>query len=301
MQLELKRACLQEAIFKAELCQLVHFTRDDIRGDGDDALAAKSHDGGGGAVVAAPDGEARRAEVEGVLNEVEVVARLLDTGNVRMLGKRLIGLRRAADACAGGNVVEDDRNVDRVRNGGEMLHKTALRGLVVVRRDGEQRIDARALRGFGERNGGRGAVRAAARDDGHAAVDGAHAALNERHALIVAQRRGLAGCAADDDGVGAALNLALDETVEGFEIDTVAAKRCDDSDGAAGEDAGFHKGLLSMTLDRQNGRGERRPKRDTVLLESRGKLSYNVKYDSYGYVQSGAERSLLQNWLWRIL
>ena len=182
-----------------------------------------------------------------------------------------------------------------------MLHKAALRGFVVVRRDGEQRVDARALRGFGERDGGRGAVRAAARDDRHAAVDGAHAALNERHALIVAQRRGLAGCAADDDGVGAALNLALDETVEGFEIDTVAAKRCDDSDGAAGKHTGFHKGLLSMTLDRQNGRGERRPKRDTVLLESRGKLSYNVKYDSYGYVQPGAERSLLQNWLWRIL
>ena len=74
MQLELKRACLQEAIFKAELCQFVHFAWDDICGDGDDALAAKSHDGGGGAVVAAPDGEARRAEVEGVLNEVEVVA-----------------------------------------------------------------------------------------------------------------------------------------------------------------------------------------------------------------------------------
>ena len=106
-----------------------------------------------------------------------------------------------------------------------MLHKAALRGFVVVRRDGEQRVDARALRGFGERNGGRGAVCAAARDDRHAAVDGAHAALNERHALIVAQRRGLAGCAADDDGVGAALDLALDETVEGFEIDTVAAKR----------------------------------------------------------------------------
>ena len=279
----------------------MHFTRDDIRGDGDDALAAKSHDGGGGAVVTAPNGEARRAEVEGVLNEVEVVARLLDTGNVRMLGKRLIGLRRAADACARGDIVEDDRNVDRVRNGGEMLHKTALRGLVVVRRDGEQRVDARALRGFGERNGGRGAVCAAARDDRHAAVDGAHAALNERHALIVAQRRSFAGRAADDDGVGAALNLALDETVEGFEIDTVAAKRCDDSDGAAGKHTGFHKGLLSMTFDRQNGRGERRPKRDTVLLESRGKLSYNVKYDSYGYVQPGAEQSLLQNWLWRIL
>ena len=63
VQLELKRACLQEAIFKAELRQLVHFAWDNIRGDGDDALAAKSHDGGGGAVVAAPDGEARRAEV----------------------------------------------------------------------------------------------------------------------------------------------------------------------------------------------------------------------------------------------
>ena len=255
MQLELKRACLQEAIFKAELCQFVHFAWDDICGDGDDALAAKSHDGGGGAVVAAPDGEARRAEVEGVLNEVEVVAGFLDADNVRVLGKRLIGLHRAADACARGDIVEDDGNIDRVSDGGKMLHKAALRGFVVVRRDGEQRVDARALRGFGERNGGRGAVRAAARNDGHAAVDGAHAALNERHALIVAQRRGLAGRAADDDGVGAALDLALDETVEGFEIDTVAAKRCDDSDGAAGKDAGFHKGLLSMTLDRQNGRG----------------------------------------------
>ena len=172
-----------------------------------------------------------------------------------MLGKRLIGLRRAADACAGGNVVEDDRNVDRVRNGGEMLHKTALRGLVVVRRDGEQRVDARTLRGPGERDRGRGAVRAAARNDGHTAVDGAHAALDERHALVVAQRRSFAGRATDDDGVGAALDLTLNETVEGFEIDTVAAKRCDDSDGAAGKHTGFHKGLLSMTLDRQNGKG----------------------------------------------
>ena len=279
----------------------MHFTRDNIRGDGDDALAAERHDGGGGAVIAAPDGEVRRAEVEGVLNKIEVVAGFLDAGNVRMLGECLICLRRAADACAGGNVVEDDRNVDRVRNGGEMLHKTALRGLVVVRRDGEQRVDARTLRGPGERDRGRGAVCAAARNDGHTAVDGAHAALDERHALVVAQRRSFAGRATDDDGVGAALDLTLNETVEGFEIDIVAAKRCDDSDGAAGKHTGFHKGLLSMTLDRQNGKRERRPKRDTVLLESRGKLSYNVKYDSYGYVQPGAERSLLQNWLWRIL
>ena len=35
VQLELKRACLQEAIFKAELRQLVHFAWDNIRGDGD--------------------------------------------------------------------------------------------------------------------------------------------------------------------------------------------------------------------------------------------------------------------------
>ena len=248
----------------------MHFTRDNIRGDGDDALAAERHDGGGGAVIAAPDGEVRRAEVEGVLNKIEVVARLLDTGNVRMLGKRLIGLRRAADACARGDIVEDDGNIDRVSDGGEMLHKTALRGFVVVRRDGEQRVDARALRGFGERNGGRGAVRAAARDDGHAAVDGAHAALNERHALIVAQRRSFAGCAADDDGVGAALNLALDETVEGFEIDTVAAKRRDDGDGAAGKHTGFHKGLLSMTLDRQNGRGGGGQKEIQFCLKAEG-------------------------------
>ena len=219
----------------------MHFTRDDIRGDGDDALAAKSHDGGGGAVVAAPDGEARRAEVEGILNKIEVVAGFLDADNVRMLGECLICLHRAADACARGDIVEDDGNIDRVSDGGKMLHKAALRGFVVVRRDGEQRVDARALRGFGERNGGRGAVRAAARDDRHAAVDGAHAALDERHALIVAQRRSFAGRATDDDGVGAALDLTLNETVEGFEIDTVAAKRCDDSDGAAGKDAGFHK------------------------------------------------------------
>ena len=219
----------------------MHFTRDDIRGDGDDALAAKSHDGGGGAVVTAPDGEARRAEVEGVLNKIEVVAGFLDADNVRMLGECLICLHRAADACARGDIVEDDGNIDRVSDGGKMLHKAALRGFVVVRRDGEQRVDARALRGFGERDGGRGAVRAAARDDGHAAVDGAHAALNERHALIVAQRRGLAGCAADDDGVGAALDLTLNKAVKGVEVDAAGAERRDDGDGAAGEDAGFHK------------------------------------------------------------
>ena len=47
MQLELKRACLQEAIFKAELCQFVHFAWDDICGDGDDALAAQTVKSGG--------------------------------------------------------------------------------------------------------------------------------------------------------------------------------------------------------------------------------------------------------------
>ena len=128
----------------------MHFARGNVGGDGDDTLAAECHDSGCRAVVAAPDGEVRRAEVEGVLNEVEVVARLLDTGNVRMLGKRLIGLRRAADACAGGNVVGDDRDMYRSGDCAVVGKQTLRRGLVVVGGDDQQTATPRrsAARAF---------------------------------------------------------------------------------------------------------------------------------------------------------
>ena len=153
----------------------------------------------------------------------------------------MIGLHRAAHTCARGDVIEDHRDIRCIGDGGKMAHKPALRGLVVVRRDGEQRVDARALCGFGECDGGGGAVCAAARDDRDAMVHGAHAALNERHALIEAQRRGLAGRAADDDGVGAAAELPFDKTFEGGKIHRAVPKGGDDGHGAAGKYGCFHK------------------------------------------------------------
>ena len=184
MQPDLELGGLLKASGKAELRQLVHFARDDVGGDGDDALAAERHDGGRGRIVAAPEGKVRRTEVQRLLNEVKVVACLLDAHDVRVRGELLIGLRRAAYSGARGDVVEDERDVDRVGNGGKMAHKAVLRGFVVVWRDGEQRIGAGLLRGAREGDGRGGAVCAAACDDGHAMVDDAHAALDERAALF---------------------------------------------------------------------------------------------------------------------
>ena len=158
-----------------------------------------------------------------------------------MLGELLIGLSRAADAGARGDIVENERDLNCVGDDGKMAYKAVLRGFVVVRRDGEQRVNAGTLRGFGKRDRGGGVVCAAACDDGNAAVDDAHAAFDECHALVIVQRCGFSGRAADNDGVGAALDLTLNKAVKGVEVDAAGAERRDDGDGAAGEDAGFHK------------------------------------------------------------
>jgi hypothetical protein len=48
------------------------------------------------------------------------------------------------------DVVEHHRQADSVRDGGEMPDQAGLRGLVVVRRDDQQAVRARLLRGPGQ-------------------------------------------------------------------------------------------------------------------------------------------------------
>jgi len=76
----------------------------------------------------------------------EVVIRLLDGPNSRDRGELDDRLRLDVDHDARGDVVGDDRPVADVGDRPEVLDDAARRGLVVVRRDDQERVDAKLVR-----------------------------------------------------------------------------------------------------------------------------------------------------------
>ena len=157
---------------------------------------------------------------------LEVVVRLLhraDVLDLRQLGDRL-GLD--VDDDAAGNVVDDDRLVG-VR--GDLLnvaHDRALRRLVVVRGDDEERVDAELVRLLRELRGVVRVIRARAGDDGCAAADSLHGGGEELELLVIRERRALPCRAGDDDAVGAVVDEIDRKLAELVEVDrAVGAER----------------------------------------------------------------------------
>ena len=199
----------------------MHFARNDVCRDGDHPRAAKRADGGGVLVVAGPDGEAVAAEVKGLLDQGEAAGGLLDADDVRVLREHSVGLGGAAHAGAGWDVVDDERAVDGVGDGGEVTHEPTLRRLVVVGRDDQNAVRARCTGLTRECDGGGGVVRAGADDDRDAAVYLPDGPLDDLGAFGIGQRCALAGRRAEDKRIGAGGDMPFDQLLKGGEVDAV--------------------------------------------------------------------------------
>ena len=195
---------------------LLHLRPDDVRVHADPADPAELDEGEHEVVVP-------RVEVEPELDDasrlVEVVVRLLDRGDVRDLGQHGHRLRLDVDHAAAGDVVGDDREIGGTGNGLEVLDDRSLGRLVVVRRDDERRMRAGLLRLPGELDRVRGRVRARAGDHAGAIADRLEGCADEGNALVLAEGRGLAGRAVDDDAVGAVVHEERAQLLVAVEVD----------------------------------------------------------------------------------
>ena len=149
-----------------------------------------------------------------------------------MPGKLGIGLRRDGDAGAGGNIIEDDGLCHRVGDGGVVPDQPGLRGLVVIWRYHQQPVGPGPLRVPAEGDGVGCGVGAAAGDDRHPAVHMIHTVFDGPHPLTVGHGAGLARGTADDDGLGPAGDLEVQQTPKGIQIHGAVAEGRDD--GCAG-------------------------------------------------------------------
>ena len=129
---------------------------------------------------------------------------------------------------ASGHVVKNDRLVAHgLGNGLEMAVLAFLRGLVVVRRRGEDGVDSgargnffrlldRVVRRVGRRSG----------DDGHAPGRDFDGRVDYVQPLVVRERGRLAGGAAGNQKINAGLDLPRDQIAQGSVVDrTILMKR----------------------------------------------------------------------------
>ena len=123
------------------------------------------------------------------------------------------------DHDAAGDVVDDDRLVGRRRDGLEVGDDPALRRLVVVGRHDEDGVDAELVRPLGQVDRVARVVRAGAGDDGRAVADLLQRGGVELEALVVGERRALAGRAGDDEPVRAVVDEVARERAEAVQIE----------------------------------------------------------------------------------
>ena len=125
-----------------------------------------------------------------------------------------------------------------------MSYEAPLRGLIVVRSDREQGVNAAFLRFVRELYRVVGVVAACARNDGHTVVCDFNAELDDVDMLLGGEGLCLARSPADHDGVRAFFDLILDKLSETVVVNAlVLVKRCDDGDACAGKKYGFHAAL----------------------------------------------------------
>ena len=223
-----------------------HLGGQEVGGDGDQPLRAHGHHGDGVVVVAGPDVQGVTAAGDGLGQEGEVAGGLLDAVDPRVAAEDLIRLGGERQPRAGGDVVQDDRQVHPV---GEVLivpDEAGLGGLVVVRRDDQQRIGPGGLGVAAEGEGGGGVVAAAPGEDLAASGDVRETEVGQLLVLAGGERGALAGGAADAQGVDPGGELAVDLAGEGGVVDAAVVAEGGDEGGAGpGEDGSIHGRLLS--------------------------------------------------------
>jgi hypothetical protein len=116
-------------------------------------------------------------------------------------------------------VVEHDRQRDRLADRGVVAEDLVLRRRVVVRREDHQPVGAELLRLAAVADGARRRSVHRSHEDRDSAGDVLDRRPDEKRPLLVGDRQELAGRAEDDDPRDAHLQLPVEESLPGFDVD----------------------------------------------------------------------------------
>ena len=174
-------------------------------------------------VVAGPDDESRAAVAQDRPDLLQVAARLFDTGEIAVAPRELEQrLGQHVGARASRDVVDDDRQRRRVGDRAEVREHSALRRLVVVRYDCEDRIRAGRLRVARRSDRFARGVRSGVRDDRRVAADGFLHRPPQSDSLVALERLPFAGGSGDDQPVVAAVDQPAREALRLAQIERSA-------------------------------------------------------------------------------
>ena len=141
-----------------------------VRSHRDAAMAAMRHEAERGRVFARELVEVLAHRRALLRHPHHIRGRVLHAGDVLKLVQPLHRVDRHVDHRARRDIVDDDRNADRIVDRLEVLIEAFLRRLVVIGRDHEHRVGAGLFGVLGKRDRLLGRVRAGAGDDRHAAL-----------------------------------------------------------------------------------------------------------------------------------
>ena len=164
-----------------------------------------------------------------------VAGGLLNGRDVGMLGKPCNGLGLQVAAGAAGDVVQDHGHGGSVGNGGEVLVKAVLSGLVVVGGHHQNGVRAHFAGGLGVGKNVLGVVGAGAGDDGNPLCHLLYGVGDDLLLIFRLDGGVLAGGAHDHQGVDAVFNLEFDEATQGFVVNGAVR-------GHGGDNGGSHTG-----------------------------------------------------------
>src|SRR5271163_486234 len=191
-----------------------HFGGDFVGNDRDDAASAECDEWKSDGVVAAQDDEIFRHLIEDGGHLPDVARSFLDADDVGDLCQARDGGGFDVDAGAALHAVENDGQIDGAGDGFEMLIEAFLRGLVVIRGDGEDALDAEGGEFAGERNYFCGVVTACSAEDWNFARSFFYRDGDYAEMFLVREGGAFAGGAAGDEEVDTAGDLALDELAQ---------------------------------------------------------------------------------------
>ena len=208
----------------------------------DHALAAQRQQRNDLVIVAGVDVQILPAGGGDLRHLADVAAGFLHCVDVRVLGKlRQTGGGQVA-AGAAGDIVQNAGQVHGIRNGGVVGDQTGLAGLVVVGGDQQQGVGAVRLRLTAEPDGVPGIVGAGARNDRNPPGSLFDGVADARGMLLIRHGGGLAGGAADDNGIGAVVDLVVNDAPQLLEIHAaVGTHGGDDRHGGAGKNGLLHR------------------------------------------------------------
>ena len=189
--------------------------RRDVGRDRDAAMAAMRHVAEDGCILARQLIEVLAHRRALLRHPHHAGGRILHAGDVLQFEQPRHGVDRHVDHRTAGDVVDDDRNPDRVVDRLEVLVHAFLGRLVVIGRHHQHGIRACLLRVLGELDGLLGRIGASTRDDRRAALGLVDAPFDDALVLVMAQGGAFAGRADGHQAVGAFGDLPAYQATEG--------------------------------------------------------------------------------------